>query len=49
VFPGLWLDSAALVRDDLDTLMDALQRGLDSPEHVAFKAELHRAKCEPVG
>jgi Uma2 family endonuclease len=49
VFPGLWLDPAALLRDDLDTLLDVLQRGLNSPEHEAFKAQLRQARGEPVG
>ena len=42
IFPGLWLDPAALLRDDCDTLLEVLQRGLDTPEHAAFKAELQR-------
>ena len=46
IFPGLWLDPIALLRDDCGTLLDVLQRGLDSPEHVAFKNELQRAKGE---
>ncbi len=48
VFPGLWLDPAALLRDDLVTLLDVLQRGLDSPEHRAFLAKLQRASVEPA-
>ena len=49
VFPGLWLDPAALLRDDLETLMGVLRQGLDSPDHAAFKAELRQARGEPVG
>jgi Uma2 family endonuclease len=49
VFPGLWLDPAALVREDFDTLLDVLQQGLDSPEHTAFKAQLQQARAEPAG
>ena len=45
---GLWLDPEALVSDDCTTLLDVLQRGLDSPEHAVFKAHLQRAKGEPV-
>lgn len=41
VFPGLWLDPAALVRGDLATVLAVGQRGLGSPEHVAFVARLH--------
>ena len=48
VFPGLWLDPAALVRDDCDTLMEVLQRGLETPEHAAFKADLQLARIEPT-
>jgi Uma2 family endonuclease len=38
VFPGLWLDPAALLRADLKSVFVALRRGLDSPEHRAFVA-----------
>ena len=41
VFPGLWLDPAALVRGDLPAVQAALQRGLASPEHAAFVARLN--------
>ena len=36
VFPGLWLDAAALLRGDMKAVLAALQRGLGSPEHGAF-------------
>ena len=36
VFPGLWLDSAALVSHDLKQLVRSLQKGLRSPEHREF-------------
>jgi Uma2 family endonuclease len=36
VFPGLWLDVPALIRGDLAAVLAALQRGVDSAEHVAF-------------
>jgi Uma2 family endonuclease len=48
IFPGLWLDPVALLRDDCDTLLEVLQRGLDIPEHAAFKAELQRLRVEPT-
>ena len=35
-FPGLWLDSRALLGGDTKTVLAALRRGLDSPEHNAF-------------
>ena len=38
VFPGLWLDTKALVRGDLKAVLGALRRGLESPEHDAFLA-----------
>ena len=38
VFPGLWLDAAALLRDDKKAVFAALRRGLDSPEHASFVA-----------
>src|SRR5215510_5588951 len=40
VFPGLWLDPAALLRGDLATVLTVVQRGLASPEHDAFAARL---------
>jgi Uma2 family endonuclease len=40
VFPGLWLDPAALYADDLDALIAALDRGLATPEHAAFVGRL---------
>lgn len=40
VFPGLWLDPAALLRLDASRLRDVLQQGLASPEHAAFVARL---------
>lgn len=40
VFPGLWLDAAALLRGDLARVVSALQAGLASPEHRAFLARL---------
>jgi hypothetical protein len=49
VFPGLWLDPAALMRENLDTLMGVLQRGLDSREHAEFLAGLQRTRAEQAG
>src|SRR5262249_1362295 len=40
VFPGLWLDPAALNRGDSAAVMQVLQQGLASPEHAAFVARL---------
>ncbi len=41
VFPGLWLDPAALLRGDLATVLAVVQRGLASPDHAAFATRLH--------
>jgi Uma2 family endonuclease len=43
VFPGLWLDPAALVRGQWARFKAVLQQGLDSPEHADFVARLERA------
>ncbi|MBL8798084.1 MAG: Uma2 family endonuclease [Planctomycetia bacterium] len=40
VFPGLWLDPAALERGDGPRLRAVLHQGLATPEHAAFVARL---------
>jgi len=40
VFPGLWLDPAALLREDDPRVLEVLNQGLRSPEHSAFVQEL---------
>jgi Uma2 family endonuclease len=40
VFPGLWLDSKALLRGDLRRLLAVLRQGLATPDHAAFAREL---------
>jgi Uma2 family endonuclease len=40
VFPGLWLQPAALWSGDLATMLAVLQQGLNSPEHTAFVERL---------
>ena len=42
IFPGLWLDTAALLAGDGAKLMAKLQEGLQSAEHAAFVAELKK-------
>lgn len=42
VFPGLWLDPAALVAGDLARVMAVLQEGLASPEHAEFVRRLEQ-------
>lgn len=34
VFPGLWLDTGALLRGDMKVVLAALRRGLNSAEHA---------------
>jgi Uma2 family endonuclease len=48
VFPGLWLDPAALIRGDLRTVLAVVREGLATPEHAAFVARLEaRAAAGP--
>ena len=46
VFPGLWLDGASLLAGDLPKVLAALQRGLDSTEHVDFVKKLAKKKAK---
>ena len=41
VFPGLWLDTAALLRGDIAAVLATVQHGLASPDHEAFVVRLH--------
>jgi Uma2 family endonuclease len=43
VFPGLWLDPAAMRRGDLRAIDAALQEGIATPEHAAFVQQLEQA------
>lgn len=43
-FPGLWIDREGLLERDCRRLTDTLERGLASPEHAAFVAELAKAR-----
>jgi len=36
LFPGMWLDTAALIRGDIAAVFGLLQQGTQSPEHAAF-------------
>src|SRR5205807_4790824 len=47
VFPGLWLDPAALLRRDTGAVLAALQAGLQTEEHAAFAARLAAATTPP--
>ncbi len=49
VFPGLWLDVSAMLKFDWPKVYAMLDRGIASPEHEAFAAELQaRRKSEGV-
>jgi len=40
VFPGLWLDKAALLTGEMTQVLAALQQGLNSQEHQTFVQQL---------
>jgi Uma2 family endonuclease len=40
VFPGLWLDPAALVRGDMARVDEVVRQGIAAPEHAAFAQRL---------
>lgn len=42
VFPGLWLDAAALIRFGLTRVLQVAQQGVAAPEHARFVAKLQR-------
>ena len=44
VFPGLWIDAAALLEENLTRLLKGIRRGLASPEHAAFVKKLEAAR-----
>ncbi len=46
VFPGLWLDSQALLRLDLIRVLQVLQQGIETPDHSDFVARLARAAAD---
>jgi Uma2 family endonuclease len=47
VFPGLWMNPAALVAEDFATVLQMLQQGLASDEHAAFVARLRQGATGP--
>jgi Uma2 family endonuclease len=47
VFPGLWLDAAALIAGDLAMVLHKLQQGVASPEHAAFVSALQQRASQP--
>lgn len=44
VFPGLWLDAAALLAGDARQMLEVVQRGIATPEHAAFVERLQGGK-----
>jgi Uma2 family endonuclease len=46
---GLWLDSAALIRGDLATVVRIQQQGLASAEHIEFAKRLEAAAISKAG
>jgi len=44
VFPGLWLDAAALLRGDQAAMLNVLNEGLASPEHAEFVERLDKMR-----
>jgi len=46
VLPGLWLDAVALLRGDLLTVFQTVQRGLNSPEHAAFVRRMQETAAQ---
>lgn len=47
IFPGLWLDVAAMLRLDMRRVLDVLNQGLATPEHAAFAARLREQMQRP--
>jgi Uma2 family endonuclease len=43
VFPGLWIDGAALLAQDSARVQEVMQQGLASREHAAFVKRLEAA------
>ena len=49
IFPGLWLDPRGLFSPTTRPLTAAVRRGLSSPEHAAFVAELQTRRANRRG
>ncbi|MCA9124791.1 MAG: Uma2 family endonuclease [Planctomycetaceae bacterium] len=45
MFPGLWLDSNALLTGNLEHAFDTLARGLETPGHAAFVTQLRSSSA----
>ncbi|MCO6453854.1 MAG: Uma2 family endonuclease [Pirellulaceae bacterium] len=48
VFPGLWLDPAALLAGDIHRVLQVLQSGLDTEEHAALVLRLAGGPTGPA-
>lgn len=48
VFPGLWLDTSAMLKGDLARVFAVLQEGIASPEHQTFLAALQERQDRSV-
>jgi Uma2 family endonuclease len=46
ILPGLWLDPAALIRGDLLTVTQTVQKGSSTPEHAAFVDRLRQRAAQ---
>ncbi len=44
VYPGLWLDADALLRDEMLTVLKILQEGIATPEHAVFAQRFAAAR-----
>lgn len=49
VFPGLWLDPAALLRGDMAQVLAVLHQGLATAEHAAFLSRLVQQRASHPG
>lgn len=45
-FPGLWLDVAALLKGELTSVLSAVQQGVLSSEHMAFRQKLAQSHSQ---
>jgi cytochrome c-type biogenesis protein CcmH/NrfF len=44
VFPGLWIDPAAIIRGDMVTVLELVRQGTASPGHQEFVEALAAAR-----
>lgn len=45
VFPGLWLDSAAILQNNMARVLQVLQQGIADASHQEFVARLSSTDC----